>query len=439
VSNQEESLWLETCGDDLTPRPSLPGDRTADVAIVGAGFTGLWAAHHLLRHDPSLRVVVLEREVAGWGASGRNGGWCSALFPVSWSRLAARYGDDAARRMRDTLRDTVAGIGTWCASQDVDFVQGGTLTVARGAAQVARLRGAADWLTGDMVSERVRVRDADGGIFDPDCAAIHPAKLVRRLARLVETQGAVIFEGTGVLRIAPGQVLTTSGTVRAEVVLRATEGYTCELPGLRRALAPVRSLVIATEPLPAEVWQEIGWQGRETLGDERHLIIYAQRTRDDRIVLGGRGAPYRFGSKTRGDAGYGRTHAALERVLHELFPVTRGARITHRWGGVLGVPRDWMPSVGLDVGSGIGWAGGYVGDGVACAALAGRTLADLVLRRDTDRSRLPWVGHRSRLWEPEPLRWLGIQAMTALMASADHAEQRTGRPAKRAALLERVI
>ncbi|HVS67430.1 MAG TPA: FAD-dependent oxidoreductase [Mycobacteriales bacterium] len=432
-------LWLDTCGDDLTPRPSLPGDLSADVAIVGAGFTGLWTAHHLLRHDPTLRVVILEREIAGWGASGRNGGWCSALFPVSWARLESRYGADAAGRMRDALRSTVADVGTWCAAHDVDYVRGGTVTLARGAAQVARLHSSDGWLPAAAARARVNVPGVDGAVFDPHCAALHPGKLVRSLARSVESAGGAIYERTPACGLHPGRVDTPLGLVRAEVIVRATEGYTCELPGCRRSLAPIRSLVIATEPLPSPAWDSIGWSGRETVTDERHLIIYAQRTADDRIVLGGRGAPYRFGSHTDGTAGYSRTHAALQTVLHELFPATADTAVTHRWGGVLGVPRDWMPSVCFDRSTGLAAAGGYVGDGVASSALAGRTLADLILGRDTDRTRLPWVGHRSRQWEPEPFRWAGITAMTALMSAADRSETRTGRPSRRAGAVRRLL
>jgi glycine/D-amino acid oxidase-like deaminating enzyme len=226
--------------------------------------------------------------------------------------------------------------------------------------------------------------------------------------------------------------------VRAEVIIRATEGYTADIPATHRLLAPVWSLIVATEPLPAETWEDIGWRNRETLADERHLLIYAQRTADGRIVFGGRGAPYRFGSHTDGSAGHSQTYVGLEQALHELLPQTAAARITHRWGGVIGVPRDFMPSVSLDRATGLGWAGGYVGDGVACTHLAGRTLADLILRRDTDETHLPWVGHKWRRWEPEPLRWIGVRSMTALMASADRVEARTGKPARRAALLERL-
>lgn len=434
------SLWLETCGDDLTPRPSLPGGLTADVAIVGAGYTGLWTAHHLLRHDPTLRVVVLEREIAGWGASGRNGGWCSALFPTPHTRIAREHGEAAARELARTLQRTVDDVGEWCAARDVDadYAKGGTLSLARGPAQVRRLRGTGEWLDADAARQRIDASGVDGAVFTRHCAAIHPAKLVRGLAHVVESQGASIFERTAVTAIHPGRVVTSAGTVRAEVVVRATEGYTADLPASHRVLAPVWSLIIATEPLPEQVWGEIGWRERETLTDDRHLIIYAQRTADGRIAFGGRGAPYRFGSSTSGTSGHAETWALLEKSLHELLPQTADAKVTHRWGGVLGVPRDWMPSVTFDRATGVGWAGGYVGDGVACSALAGRTLADLVLGRETDRTKLPWVNHAWKRWEPEPFRWLGIRGMSALMASADAQEAKTGRPARRAQLLDRL-
>jgi glycine/D-amino acid oxidase-like deaminating enzyme len=436
------SFWLETCDDDLTPRPSLPGSQTADVAIVGAGYTGLWTAHHLLRQDPTLRVVIVERQYAGWGASGRNGGWCSALFPVPWSRIAREHGPEAARRMERALQQAVDDVGDWCRHNGVDahFTKGGTLTLARGPAQLARLRRemAGQWLTARQARDRIDAAGIDGAVFNRHCAAIHPGRLVRGLARVVEAQGATLYEQTTATGVHPGRVVTAAGTLRANVIVRATEGYTADLPATHRLLAPVWSLVIATEPLPDHVWASIGWDGRETLADERHLIIYAQRTADNRIVFGGRGAPYRFGSQTNGSSGHDTTYAGLETALHELLPQTRDAAITHRWGGVIGVPRDFMPSVTLDRSTGMAWAGGYVGDGVACTALAGQTLADLILGNETDRTSLPWVGHQWRRWEPEPLRWLGVRGMTALMASADRREAKSGKPARRAAILDRL-
>jgi glycine/D-amino acid oxidase-like deaminating enzyme len=445
------SFWLETCGDDLAPRAALPGDTACDVVIVGAGYTGLWTAHHLLRHDPSLRVVLVEREIAGWGASGRNGGWCSALFAASWSRLVREHGPAAALRLRHALERTVDDVGAWCRDEGVvaDYAKGGTLTLARGDAQLTRLRahleddrahGGADtvWLDRAEAAQRLAASNVDAATYTPHCAAIQPARLARGLARVVERQGARLHERTPALSLENGRVTTPTGSVRAEVVIRATEGYTRSLAGEERAVVPLWSLIVATEPLPAEIWERLGWHRRETVTDERHLLVYAQRTADGRIVLGGRGAPYRFRSRTDGRRGHARTFDRLERELRTLFPAAASATVTHRWGGVLGVPRDWMPSVGFDRGTGLGWAGGYVGDGVACAALAGRTLADLVLGHATDEVTLPWVNHRSGRWEPEPLRWAGIRGTTAAMAVSDWREQRTGRPSRLAAALDRM-
>jgi glycine/D-amino acid oxidase-like deaminating enzyme len=268
-----------------------------------------------------------------------------------------------------------------------------------------------------------------GATYTPDCAAIHPARLVRGLADAAERRGVTIHEGTRATAIEPHLVRTTGGVVRARTVVRATEGYTTSLKGQRRAMVPLYSLIIATEPLAPEVWAEIGLARRETFTDHRHLIVYGQRTADDRLVFGGRGAPYHFGSRVRPENDHDqRVFAKLYAALVDLFPVLAGTRVTHAWGGALGVPRDWCASVGLDRGTGLAWAGGYVGDGVGTTNLAGRTLRDLVLGRDSELTRLPWVGHRSRDWEPEPLRWLGINAGLRAMTLADAEESLTRMP-----------
>jgi len=268
-----------------------------------------------------------------------------------------------------------------------------------------------------------------GATYTPDCAAIHPGRLVRGLADAVVRRGVTLYEETPATAIAPGRVTTRHGTVRAERVIRATEGYTRTLDGERRRLVPVYSLIIATEPLSEAVWEQIGLRRRETFSDHRHLVIYGQRTADDRLVFGGRGAPYHFGSQVK--PGFDRdaaVFAELEATLRTLLPQIGNAAVTHRWGGPLAVPRDWWASVGHDRATGLGWAGGYVGDGVATTNLAGRTLADLVLGRRTELTTLPWVGHRSRRWEPEPLRWLGINLGRSLAAGADGHEGRVRRP-----------
>jgi glycine/D-amino acid oxidase-like deaminating enzyme len=442
------SLWHDTlaAGDDLTPRPALPGDRETDVAIVGAGFTGLWTARYLRRLDPTLRVTLLEAETAGFGASGRNGGWCSALMPMSLSSMAASAGRDAAIAMQHAMFATVDEVGRATAEEGIDchYAKGGYLHLATNPAHTSRLRdelaqarrfdlGEEDlrWLDRADAAERLAATGVLGALYTPHCAAIHPARLARGLATAVEQAGALLHEGTRVRAIEPGRVVTDRGTVRADVIVRATEGYTPTLDGQRRTLVPLYSLMVATEPLPESTWEAIGLRQRETFNDARHLIIYGQRTADGRFAFGGRGAPYHFGSAVKPEFDRdARTHAAIARTLRALFPVIGDAAITHEWGGPLGVARDWTCSVGLDRERGLAWAGGYVGDGVATTNLAGRTLADLITGRDTDLTRLMWVGHRSRRWEPEPLRWLGIRAGLRLPGGADRAEVRTGRPSR---------
>ena len=213
--------------------------------------------------------------------------------------------------------------------------------------------------------------------------------------------------------------------------MQATEAFTGSLAGNRRRLVPIYSLMVATEPLPDDVWDAIGLRDRETFTDGRHLIVYGQRTADGRLAFGGRGAPYHFGSAIRPEFDRDdRVFSLIEHTLRSLFPQLGDARITHRWGGPLAAPRDWMASVGFDRSTGLGWAGGYVGDGVSTTNLAGRTLADLVLGRETELTSLCWVNHRSPRWEPEPLRWLGVNAGTLVADLADRSEFRTGRRAR---------
>jgi glycine/D-amino acid oxidase-like deaminating enzyme len=444
---RSRSLWLDEIGEPLTPQNPLTGDATCDVAIVGGGFTGLWTAYALAVADPTLRVRMLEAETCGFGASGRNGGWASALFAGARAVTAERRGRDGVISLHRQMLAAIDDIERTCTEESIDcsFERGGTLTLATSPAHVARIQEhvAADhrwglddndsqWLDAEAARSRVDAARVFGAAFTPHCAAIQPARLVRGLADAVRRRDVSVHEATRARAIEPGRVVTDRGVVRADVVVRATEGYTPQLPGSERRLIPVYSFIIATEPLPRTFWDDVGWRNRETISDGRHLIIYAQRTADDRIAFGGRGAPYHFGSQTR--APFDRDTAVfddLARVMHELFPNTRDARITHRWGGPLGVPRDWYPSVGLDRSTGLAWAGGYVGDGVTATNLAGRTLADLILRRDTERTELAWVDHHSRDWEREPLRWLGVNAGLRLSAVADRRESRTRRRAVR--------
>ncbi|MEU6020469.1 FAD-binding oxidoreductase [Micromonospora sp. NPDC047134] len=456
MSYHDLSYWLSTVDEPLTPRAGLAGDTDADVVIVGAGYTGLWTAYYLAQADPGLRIVVLERQVAGFGASGRNGGWCSALLPTSLTGLARRHGRDPAIAMQRAMYDTVREVGRVVAAEDIDchWSYAGTITLARSAPQLQRAHasvlearefgfGAEDLalLGPDEAEARCAAEGVRGGTYTPHCATVHPARLVRGLARAVERRGVTIHERTPVTRIRRGAAVTPHGTVRAPVVVRATEGYTPGLPGQRRAIAPVYSLMLATEPLPPATWARIGLAERETFTDFRHVIVYGQRTADGRLAFGGRGAPYHFGSRVR--TAYDReprVFAALRRTLGDLFPVL-GAEVpvSHTWGGPLGVARDWAASVGYQPADGLAWAGGYVGDGVGTSNLAGRTLADLIRGERTDLTALPWVNHRSPHWEPEPLRWLAVNAGLRIMFSADEAESRTGHPSRRADAFSRLL
>ncbi|MFI8401912.1 NAD(P)/FAD-dependent oxidoreductase [Streptomyces sp. NPDC085463] len=433
------SFWYAQEGASA-PREPLPGDTAADVCIVGGGYTGLWTAYYLKKAVPFLNITVLEAKFCGYGASGRNGGWLYNGI-AGRDRYARLHGHEAAVRLQQAMNATVAEVLDVCEREkiDADAHRGGVLEVALSPAQLARLK---DFHTVEIAfgetdrvlygaretAERVRVTGAVGSSWTPHGARLHPVKLVKGLAAAVEALGVTIHESTPVTKIEPKHAVTPYGTVRAPYVLRCTEGFTASLAGQRRAWLPMNSSMIATEPLTDAQWESIGWEGRETLGDMAHAYMYAQRTADGRIALGGRGVPYRFGSKTDND---GRTQPqtveALREILVRFFPQLAGVRIDHAWSGVLGVPRDWCATVTLDRSTGLGWAGGYVGSGVATANLAARTLRDLIQQDSgqsgpTDLTALPWVGHKVRKWEPEPLRWLGVQTMYAAFRGADRRE-----------------
>jgi glycine/D-amino acid oxidase-like deaminating enzyme len=439
MRNGEVSWWWRALGGLPVRRSSLPGPEEADVCIVGAGYTGLWTAYYLKGARPDLRVVVLEAAFAGFGASGRNGGWVTAESIGSRERYAKRpSGAAGVRALEAALRAAVAEVERVCAAEsiDCDFVRGGRLSVATSPAQLARLRASLEsaraWGDGEDVlsflpapelASRISVAGAIGGLFAPHSARIQPAALVAGLAEAAQRRGVVIYEATPVAEIRPGMARTIFGDVRARTILRCTEGFTARQPGARRALLPMNSSMVVTEPLSDATWEEIGWTGMETLSDEAHAYIYAQRTADGRIAIGGRGVPYRFGSAVddRGETSPA-TAVALRAMLGRLFPAAAGTRLEHAWSGVLGVPRDWCAAVNYDSVTGLGWAGGYSGHGVLAANLAGRTLTDLVSEERSELTSLPWVGHHSRSWEPEPARWAGVHGLYRLYRAADRLE-----------------
>ena len=446
-------MWWEDIG--VPPRPALAQDLEADVAIVGAGYTGLWTAFALKEADPDLRVVILEREHVGFGASGRNGGFCYDGFAAGPERIEAMSDLATARDWGAALRETIEVIGDVTRKHAIacDFHQGGTIEFLTNGGQLERAREHVEsahhygWTEDDLrilsAAESLEIGRAAGvlgGMLSPQAASIQPAKLARGLGDLIQGWGVQIYENTPVTAIEPGVVTTTGGRVKAPFIVRATEGYTAELPGHKRRLAPLYSLMIATEPLSESLWDEIGLADRETFGDLRHLVTYGQRTADGRVAFGGRGAPYDYGSRVRRNAEFeAEAFTRVRNGLLKIFPQLENTTITHRWGGVLGVTRNWIPTAGLDRETGLAWAGGYVGSGVAVANLAGRTLADLIRGEETRLTRFPWVNHHVRRWEPEPLRWLGINGALQVMKRADTVEDRRGKAAATADWLWRIV
>lgn len=447
---QHPSFWL-TQHPERPPRPAVSSDLDVDVCILGAGYTGLWTAYYLATGDRSLRIAVVEKERVGFGASGRNGGWASARIAGDGSLLAdPRTRPGAAATYREMIR-TLGEMDRVISEEAIDcgYTVGGSVIAATRPAQVGRLQqsvaaehaaGFSDadlrWLDAAEARSMIATSRLHGATFTPHCAAVDPAALVLGLADAAERAGVTIFENSpGIPQ--PGAVVTPGGRVRAGVVVEAVEAYRAALPGRRRDVIPVYSLMVVTEPLPESTWEQIGLANRETFSDGRNLVIYGQRTRDGRIAFGGRGAPYHFGSsiEPRFDRNEP-TFAFLRETLVDLFPVLAGVGFEGEWGGPLAIPRDWQPSIRFDGSTAI--VGGYVGQGVALANLAGRTVRDLILGRDSELTHLPWVGHRSRRWEPEPLRWIGVNLARRLTESIDHAEDAGRTPRIRRAIFDRL-
>lgn len=438
--NEPISYWHDSLEpDDLrAPRPSLPGDRQTSVAIIGAGFAGLWTAYYLLKDAPSRDVIVIDAKTAGFGASGRNGGWCVPEIGADFAVIDREGGAGTAARMMRAMHRSVDEVGAVAAREEIDcgYQKGGALWFASDAAQLERLQArvklyeqhglgdAYQLLDPSRTVSRINATGLYGSIFTPEAAAVHPARLARGLARAVERLGGSIYEMTPALRIEDRAVVTPHGVIKADVIVRATEAYTAHIKGYDRRIVPVQSFVIATEPIADELWAEIGLSNRELFEDTPLLLAYGQRTADGRIIWGGCGARYVFGSKpplSRLSA-----PAQAERLrarLVERFPMLRDVKVTHHWGGVLGLTRDMRSTIGFDKATGEAWIGGFGGAGVAPSNAAGRGLADLIAGAETELSRFPWANHRSPRWEPEPVRWIGVNARVASFRFSDKIRQ----------------
>jgi len=425
------SLWMDQLDEPLGARPALNQDLEVDVCIIGAGYTGLWTAYYLKRQAPQLSIAVIDAHIAGFGASGRNGGWLMGNL-LGEDRLLASLSPQQRRASADLLHgipDEVHSI-LQRESIDCDYRKGGVLyCAARYPEQERSLRAYLDdlyrqgmteddyrWLGPEQLDAQLRVSNAYGAIFSPHVATIQPAKLARGLARVVEGLGVSIHENTPAIDWRPGEVRTPQATIRSHWVVPAVEGYAASLPPLGRHQLPVQSLLVATEPLPESTWAQIGLSQGQAFSEGSRQVTYGQRTADNRLVFGARGG-YRFGGRLREDFSLTDTEIALRRYLFsDLFPQLKDVRITHSWGGNLGMARRFHPHMLCDRQRGIALSGGYGGEGVGATNLGGRTLAALILDQHNALTAQPWVYDNRPLsslasWPPEPCRWLGYNAI----------------------------
>jgi len=435
------SFWLADAGD-LTPRAALQRSEEVDVAILGAGYTGLWTAYYLLRTRPEWKIAVVEREISGYGASGRNGGWCSPRFPMTAGELTRRFGAEKTRDLLSALQDSAETIHTVSEEEGIDacYRAGGTLTLARGAHQWPALQatfrayqqlGLVDryhLLSASEVATHIRATNVHGGLYTTDGASLHPGRLVRGLARAVEARGGVIYEQTAVTDVRGGSrpvLRTAAGEVVArKAVVLAGEAYLTQIRPMHRALLPAYSLICLTEPLTPAQWAQVGWERGENVASARNTVVYLTKTHDGRILFGSRGAPYAFGSRiSDAQDRHTATIAMIQGSLIEWFPMLAGIRFEYAWGGPVGMPRDWLPSVRFDPDSKIGIACGYTGQGVVLSHLAGRILAGRITGTRTGYEELPIAGHRSPAWIPEPLRWLVVRYMQNALLRIDEAQE----------------
>ena len=438
---------------DLPPNNSLWADgfkqsgkrkefnNSYDVAIIGGGFSGLWSAYHLLKLNPKLSIVIFEAKSIGYGASGRNGGWVSSDYPVYRKTLEKRHGSDATDNLFKELGNAIDEIGQIAEqiAPKASFVKSGTVTFARNKAQERRLKESADsehfWKSASELDQLIQVSDLRGGLFNPQCATINPFQLVLGLANYLADKGVVIAEGVFATQTNDG-VLANSSLVKAPVVIRASEAFSN--PG--REFIPLYSLMIASEALPEEIWDQIGVKDRFTFAEGTHLVNYAQRTADNRLAIGGRGASYPFGSKLiEKKEMTSSVHQSLEAMVKRWFPVLKNVKFTHAWGGAVAITRNWEPYVQFDKSTGSARLGGYAGDGVTMSYLASKILADLIIGRESNVTNLHFVNRQIRKWEIEPLRYLAVNSLVKLSGIADREEARTGRPSLVSRLISPLI
>lgn len=438
VAGPHRSHWLQEVLPGEEECPTLVGDERADVAIVGGGLVGLWTALRIKERDPACDVVILERDVCGGGASGRNGGFVMSWWPklASLVRLCGR--DDAVSLARAS-EAAIGELGRYLDEHSIDaaFHRGGWLWTATSAAQmgawepVMRLCeevGVQPFvsLEPDEVARRTGSPRHLAGVFEPAVATVQPAALVRGLRRVAIEDGVRIFERTHVRRLGrrrPTVLLTAGGRVRADKVVIATNAWSANLPELHLGLVVISSDIVLTEPIPERL-REIGWSGGEAITDSQIMVDFYRTTRDGRIA---------FGKGGWGIAVAGRVPNSFDRHLgrarlvagdlRRYYPSLSGVRIVGDWSGPIDRTPDSLPLLGRLGGRehliyGVGWSG----NGVGPSFLAGKILSALALDADDEWSRLALVDRPPRRFPPDPVRFLGAHIVRQAIVRKEQAE-----------------
>lgn len=415
--------------------PPLAGDTKADVAVIGAGYTGLAAAYHLKTADPSLDVAVLEAETAGFGASGRNAGFVMTLFGSSLDLMKLLHGKEKVRLAHHFMEEAIAGLEAMIAEHgiDCDYTRAGFLKVATAPAYVGRLRKEVeffqslgiegiDWIERDEVARRVRSPKFLGACWEPGCGSLHPLKWLDALCGLAHGAGARLFEGTPVTRVRREagrfRLTTPKGSVVADKVVYATNAYTHLLPGMRLRQMPAFTYIVVTEPLSPEQRAEIGWAEREGIEDARSFMHFFRLLPDGRILAGGGPGFVPFAGNMHHDSSP-KVWDHLERFITDTFPILRGIRFTHRWGGAFSMSSNFTPQVGVLHGGDAVYSLGCTGHGVAHTQMNGQIIRDLVLGRKTELTEMWFVNQRSLPIPPEPIRSIVARTVMATMALDD--------------------
>jgi glycine/D-amino acid oxidase-like deaminating enzyme len=435
------SLWQK--GQVITYRSALSNAKDVDIAIIGGGFSGLWSAYHLKILQPALKIAIFEKEYVGFGASGRNGGWASAEYPTSNQRLIRERGIESFKQLRQAITRSIDEIGQISKQNlwQIDYAKGGSLVFARNKAQLARISNLLDdehtYLDKSQTHELINIPSALGSLYTPHCAALNPYALTRELATYLEGIGVEIFEKSPVSKIANSKLEVNGYEINCAISIRATEAFTPrDWMGNRQI--PIYSLMVATEPLPADVITQIRNVQRATIQEACHLITYGQITGDNRLAIGGRGVRYKLFSRLSERSEIDRRmHSALERRAKSWFPQISEAKFEYRWGGAVALTRRWQAYLNFNRDSGRAEIGGYVGDGVTLSYLISKTLAKQICNIKTEN--LPFVNQEIGNWEPEPIRYLAVNAGFKATVAADFEEKITKRPSILASIIYPLI